>query len=152
MSRPSYAQGQSRGDRDEPRRKRRHSCPAAQGSRCACTVGLAPLAGSLLPERAPRAADRWEGPTAVKLTLDASEPLKDAMRVVGAVYGVKLVLAREVPQPGAPVDGTEPDTQGQPSQGGDPVAARKPRRNRRTATGDKTRPSKPASSARSGFP
>jgi len=88
----------------------------------------------------------------VKLTLDSSEPLKDAMRVVGALYGVKLVLAREVPQPGAPVDETEPDTQGQPSQGGDPVAARKPRRNRRTATGDKTRPSKPASSARSGFP
>jgi hypothetical protein len=29
---------------------------------------------------------------AVKLTLDSSEPLEDAMRVLGALYGVKLVV------------------------------------------------------------
>jgi hypothetical protein len=28
----------------------------------------------------------------VKLTLDSSEPLEDAMRVLGALYGVKLVI------------------------------------------------------------
>jgi hypothetical protein len=31
----------------------------------------------------------------VKLTVDSNEPLEDAIRVVGALYGVTLVVARE---------------------------------------------------------
>jgi len=38
------------------------------------------------------AASRRRKATALKLTLDSSEPLEDAMRVVGALYGVTLVL------------------------------------------------------------
>jgi hypothetical protein len=40
----------------------------------------------------------------VKLTLDSSEPLEDAMRVVGALYGVTLVLTTEEADVGAPAE------------------------------------------------
>ena len=33
----------------------------------------------------------------MKLTVDSSEPLEDAMRVLGALYGVTLVVSSEVP-------------------------------------------------------
>ena len=33
----------------------------------------------------------------MKLTVDSNEPLEDAMRVLGALYGVTLVVSREVP-------------------------------------------------------
>lgn len=35
--------------------------------------------------------------SAVKLTVDSSEPLEDALRVLGALYGVTLVVSSEVP-------------------------------------------------------
>jgi hypothetical protein len=36
----------------------------------------------------------------VKVTIDSSDPLEDALRVVGAVYGVELrVATKDVPQP-----------------------------------------------------
>ena len=40
--------------------------------------------------------------TAMKLTLDSSEPLEDAMRVVGALYGVTLVLSSDGQAPSKP--------------------------------------------------
>lgn len=42
------------------------------------------------------------------LTLDSSEPLEDALRVVGALYGVKLVVAREDSESQRPVESTRP--------------------------------------------
>jgi hypothetical protein len=58
----------------------------------------------------------------LKLTLDSSEPLEDAMRVVGALYGVTLVLS------------------------GDEQEARKP--TRKNASKPARKASKPASSKR----
>ena len=43
--------------------------------------------------------------TALKLTIDSSEPLEDAIRVVGALYGVTLVLASD------DHDASKPDTE-----------------------------------------
>jgi len=61
--------------------------------------------------------------TAVKLTLDSTEPLKDAMRVVGALYGVTLaVSAEEAAEPPS----TEKKT---------PAAKRRKPAQRRTPTG-----------------
>jgi hypothetical protein len=40
--------------------------------------------------------------SAVKLTVDSNEPLEDAMRVLGALYGVTLVVSREVSDPRRP--------------------------------------------------
>jgi hypothetical protein len=36
-----------------------------------------------------------KGENTLKLTLDSSEPLEDAMRVVGALYGVTLVVSSD---------------------------------------------------------
>jgi hypothetical protein len=41
------------------------------------------------------AASRSRKATALKLTLDSSEPLEDTMRVVGALYGVTLVISTD---------------------------------------------------------
>jgi hypothetical protein len=71
--------------------------------------------------------------TDVKLTVDSSEPLEDAMRVLGALYGVTLVVASD----GSDVAGAEQD-------------ARKPadkRAGRRPAAARKTRPAARASDA-----
>lgn len=38
----------------------------------------------------------------MKLTVDSSEPLEDAMRVLGALYGVTLVISSEAPDGKAP--------------------------------------------------
>ena len=40
--------------------------------------------------------------SAVKLTVDSSEPLENAMRVLGALYGVTLVVSSEVPEASVP--------------------------------------------------
>jgi hypothetical protein len=40
----------------------------------------------------------------VKLTVDSSEPLEDAMRVLGALYGVTLVVANPDGDAGASTD------------------------------------------------
>ena len=45
--------------------------------------------GSPIVARAKGAAER----TAMKLTVDSSEPLEDALRVVGALYGVTIVVS-----------------------------------------------------------
>jgi len=78
----------------------------------------------------------------VKLTIDSSEPLEDAMRVLGALYGVTLVVSSDQH------DASKPDTTtaDKPSNGKKtakrkPAAARKPRPAASTKTG-------PASSKR----
>jgi hypothetical protein len=38
----------------------------------------------------------------LKLTLDSSEPLEDAMRVLGAFYGVTLVVSNDEPDASKP--------------------------------------------------
>ena len=43
--------------------------------------------------------------SAVKLTVDSNEPLEDAMRVLGALYGVTLVVSSEVPDARRPAQG-----------------------------------------------
>jgi hypothetical protein len=43
----------------------------------------------------------------LKLTLDSSEPLQDAIRVVGALYGVTIVVSEErvdLHQPATPIE------------------------------------------------
>jgi hypothetical protein len=63
------------------------------------------------------ASRRCRKATAVKLTLDSSEPLEDAVRVLGALYGVTLVVSSDQHDP------SEPDTNG----------ARKPSNAKKTA-------------------
>ena len=73
----------------------------------------------------------------MKLTLDSTEPLQDAMRVVGALYGVTLVLAQE-------------DRHAQPLEPVDPAEPVKPRRARRrhpAAIGKRSRLGQSASGA-----
>jgi hypothetical protein len=43
----------------------------------------------------------------VKLTLKSSEPIENAMRVVGALYGVTLMVAPEKPESEQPLEATE---------------------------------------------
>jgi hypothetical protein len=57
---------------------------------------------------------------AVKLTIDSNEPLEDAIRVVGALYGVTLVVGRDEPDaPSAQPEGTA--TPAQPAESAGPV-------------------------------
>ena len=37
----------------------------------------------------------------MKLTVDSNEPLEDALRVVGSLYGVRIVVAEDVPDASA---------------------------------------------------
>jgi hypothetical protein len=74
----------------------------------------------------------------VKLTLDSSEPLEDAVRVVGALYGVSLVVAARNPESGELVAATEsvrdeadqatPPGVPEPGELGRPKKAARPRR------------------------
>jgi hypothetical protein len=92
---------------------------------------------------------------AVKLTLDSSEPLDDAVRVVGALYGVNLIVATEQSDSGQPVAPIEPaDRNGvdQPAAPGQPGtdAPKRPKRVKATApSGERnnSRPGVPASGA-----
>jgi hypothetical protein len=67
--------------------------------------------------------------TALKLTLDSSEPLEDAVRVLGALYGVTLVVSSHQHDP------SEPDTNGARKPSNGPKAAR-----RKPAAARKARP------------
>jgi hypothetical protein len=53
-------------------------------------VALGRSGGRGLPHR----MNVWKA-TAVKITLDSTEPLEDALRVLGAMYDVNLVVSRE---------------------------------------------------------
>jgi hypothetical protein len=44
----------------------------------------------------------------VKLTLKSSEPIENAMRVVGALYGVTLMVAPEKPESEQPLESPGP--------------------------------------------
>jgi len=59
--------------------------------------------------------------TDVKLTVDSSEPLEDAMRVLGALYGVQLVVASL----GQDVPGNEPAAS-KPAEKSRTVAKKRP--------------------------
>ena len=61
--------------------------------------------------------------TAVKLTLDSTEPLDDAMRVVGALYGVTLAVSADEADEPPPIE----------EKSASPAKTRKPRG--RTPTG-----------------
>jgi hypothetical protein len=78
----------------------------------------------------------------LKLTLDSSEPLEDAMRVFGALYGVTLVVADMEPgagQPSQPMETVEPAEAVEPDEQSEPDEPKKPRRRRRSATGRRSR-------------
>ena len=66
--------------------------------------------------------------TALKLTLDSSEPLEDAVRVLGALYGVTLVVSNDQPEANVPdaTSATKPSN-GKKTPRKRPVAARKAR-------------------------
>jgi hypothetical protein len=56
----------------------------------------------------------------MKITLDSTEPLEDALRVLGAMYGVRLVVAGDVDATRPIEDGaskTAPTPEGQNRQG-----------------------------------
>ena len=71
-----------------------------------------------------------------KLTIDSSEPLTDAMRVLGAVYGVTLTVSS---------DG--PDASGDEQNAGKPTENRRTARRRPSATTRKARAAAPATGA-----
>src|SRR4051794_20371794 len=52
-----------------------------------------------------RARGSLEG-NAVKLTVDSSEPLEDAIRVIGSLYGVTLVVSEDGREAGEPIRGS----------------------------------------------
>jgi hypothetical protein len=85
----------------------------------------------------------------LKLTLDSSEPLEDAIRVVGALYGVRLVVSSDEQDASGPAR----KNAGEPASA-KKTATRKPSAARRTrpvapAAGADTAPSKQERSARS---
>jgi hypothetical protein len=58
---------------------------------------------------------------ALKLSLDSSEPLQDAIRVVGALYGVTLVVAPEASEPDQPTESIELSAPDQPVDAGERI-------------------------------
>ena len=74
-----------------------------------------------------RVANMSKG-TDVKLTVDSSEPLEDAMRVLGALYGVTLVVASDRSDvAGAEQDARKPADKRAAPGGRRPTAARRTR-------------------------
>jgi hypothetical protein len=87
--------------------------------------------------------------TDVKLTVDSSESLEDAMRVLGALYGVQLVVASV----GQDVPGNEPAAS-KPAEKPRTARKRKPatRKTRPAPASDTLEPKQRAVSASAGSP
>lgn len=80
----------------------------------------------------------------LKLTLDSSEPLEDAMRVLGALYGVTLVVSNEDHDANKPASRTA--TAPGRKSANKPTVAKKAM-NRKSASAKKAQPSAPSTKA-----
>jgi len=88
----------------------------------------------------------------VKLTVDSSESLEDAMRVVGALYGVRLVVATDGPvASGADEDSSRPVAK-KKAASRKPSAARKPRPAARAADAEARKPKQRTAARLAGSP
>jgi hypothetical protein len=75
----------------------RNDSGSGRGLTLACTVSdCSETLGELSGHR-----NKLEG-NAVRLTLDSSEPLEDAIRVLGALYGVTLIVSNGQPEASEP--------------------------------------------------
>jgi hypothetical protein len=90
-----------------------------------------------------RTGTRSEG-TAVKITLDSTEPLEDAIRVLGAMYDVTLVVSQGQVA-------TAPLENGSSTSSSTPVQSPKKQRRSRSDKRDSTAGSPAATSAESGL-
>jgi Lsr2 len=89
----------------------------------------------------------------LKLTVDSSEPLDEAMRVLGALYGVTLVVSKDEPDMRPPTKKTASrPAKGRRTVSGRQAAARATRSGASAVSADAVKPTKASASRSSGSP
>jgi hypothetical protein len=89
----------------------------------------------------------------LKLTVDSSEPLDEAMRVLGALYGVTLVVSKDEPDMRPPTKKTASQpAKGRRTPSGRQAAARAARSGASAVSADAVKPTKASASRSSGSP